>query len=131
MAEQPHNIETQIRRDLVKWTRAVAGFTGLLFLANVVANFFIYEQWRVANEAQVDTRSQLRAFVRFTGGAIIITNDKDGNPTFYGFVPTFQNFGPRLQLDLPQHTLLITLTVAYLTAWTLQNHGKKSMQGKR
>jgi hypothetical protein len=83
MAEVPHSIETQIRRDLVKWTRAVAGFTGLLFLANVVANFFIYQQWRVANEAQVDTRSQLRAFVKFTGGSIIITNDKYGNPTFY------------------------------------------------
>src|SRR6266849_11073847 len=83
----------QTHRDLVKWTRAVAGFTFLLFLANAVSNFFIYQQWVVANRAQIDTREQLRAVVVFPGAQVVPVNDKDGKPAAYGFIAQFQNVG--------------------------------------
>lgn len=89
-----------IRSDLIRWTRKVAIFTGvlagvtfLLVVANIIANVFIYQQWHVASQAQEDSRAQLRALVTIGGGQITITNDKDGNPKYYSFMPLFQNFG--------------------------------------
>jgi hypothetical protein len=96
----PSGTEAQIQGDLIRWTRRVAiftgvlaTFTGLLFLANVAANFFIYRQWRVASDAQENTRSVLRAVVTVNAVTLTVSNDKDGHPAYYSFAPTFHNFG--------------------------------------
>jgi hypothetical protein len=78
---------------MVKWTSAVAVFTGLLFLANAIGLFFIEEQWRIANRSQADLREQLRAVVSYDGITVIPANIKDGKPTAYAFITKFHNFG--------------------------------------
>jgi hypothetical protein len=97
MAETPtpqHEDDPKyLDRQMVRWTRVVGRFTALLFFANALGLFFIYQQWKVANDAQVDTREQLRAVVQFTGGNLLITTDKDQKPTFQTFVGNFQNYG--------------------------------------
>jgi hypothetical protein len=85
--------ESNPHREMVRWTRAVALFTFLLFVANAVSNFFIYEQWKVASDAQTDTREQLRAVVTLSQGNQFVSTDKDGKPTFYSIAPVFQNTG--------------------------------------
>jgi hypothetical protein len=78
---------------MVRWTRAVAIFTLLLVLTSAITDVFIYLQLKIASDAQVDSRSQLRAWVTFQGATVLVTNDKDNKPAFYSIVPTFQNFG--------------------------------------
>jgi hypothetical protein len=90
---QQNEAPTQVERDMVRWTRAVAWFTGLLFLANVVSNFFIFQQWKVANDAQVDTREQLRAVVTLRNMQEVLVNGKDGKIIAYAFTPVFFNSG--------------------------------------
>jgi hypothetical protein len=86
----------EIHLGLIRWTRKVAiftgvlaAFTGLLFIANIVSNFFIYQQWLVTNRQQEDTRTQLRAVVTINTMALAITNDRDGHPVYYSFMPVF------------------------------------------
>jgi hypothetical protein len=83
----------QHHRDLVKWTRGVAIFTGLLFVANVASNFFIWQQWRVMVNAQRDTREQLRAVISQNGGFTVFLHDNDQKLTGVNFVAQFQNNG--------------------------------------
>jgi hypothetical protein len=71
---QPHSPQdgqssSQQHHGLVKWTGAVAIFTGLLFLVSAISDWFIYWQYSVANRAQIDAREQLRAVVSQNGGA--------------------------------------------------------------
>jgi hypothetical protein len=91
---------SRVDLDLVKWTKSVARFTGLLvlatgllFLANLIASVFIYLQYKVANDTQTDTREQLRAVVTYVGANVIVTNDKDNKPAFYSIFANFHNFG--------------------------------------
>jgi len=87
--------ETQSQPEMVRWTRAVAVFTGFLVIANVIANFFIHQQWVTANRAQSDTREQLRAVVAFAGFDVIIQKGPppDNKTLAYAFAAKFQNFG--------------------------------------
>src|ERR1700676_1116245 len=84
---------TRFERDLVKLTRSVAWFTGLLFLANAGALFFIYQQWSVANKTQIDTREQLRAVLTVQGAIVIPATEANGKIDGYNFISTFNNFG--------------------------------------
>jgi hypothetical protein len=90
---RPDRPSNEFERRLVRWTGAVALFTFMLFAANIVSNFFIYQQWRVANDAQTDTRAQLRAVVTLQGINANILNDKDGKLLAYAFQPVFVNSG--------------------------------------
>jgi hypothetical protein len=87
------NAKNQLDQKMVRWTRVVGTFTALLFVANVFGLFFIWLQYRVANESQIDTREQLRAVVTLNGEVVVITNDKAGNPTHYSVITNFYNFG--------------------------------------
>ena len=78
---------------MVSWTRAVAVFTFFLVVTSAVSDWFIYQQYKVANDSQVDTRAQLRAVITYTGGSQQVANGKDGKPAYYAIAPTFQNFG--------------------------------------
>lgn len=91
--DQPPHAPSQLDRDMVKWTRAVAWFTGLLFVANAVGLFFIWQQWRVANASQVDTREQLRAVVTYEGATFVALPDKDGKVVAWDAIANFHNFG--------------------------------------
>lgn len=85
--------QAKLDRAMVRWTRAVAVFTFFLIVTSAVSDWFIYQQYKVANNSQVDTRAQLRAVVTYTGGTQQITNGKDGKPAYYSLFPSFQNFG--------------------------------------
>ena len=91
-AEDP-NDPNQAHRDIAKWTKAVAWFTGALFVATIASSIFIGAQWRATVEAQDDARAQLRASVIFDHVAFGQGNPKDGKPTLYGFFVTFGNVG--------------------------------------
>jgi hypothetical protein len=78
---------------MVQWTRAVAIFTFFLVLASAVSDWFIYRQYKVANDAQFDTREQLRAVVTFQLMNEFIQADKDGKILSYAFQPQFFNSG--------------------------------------
>jgi hypothetical protein len=80
-------------RALARWTGVVALFTGLLFLANLATNFFIYQQWSVANRTFVDEREKARAAVTLQLVNEFILPDKDGKLLGYAFFPQFQNSG--------------------------------------
>lgn len=68
-------------------------WTAFLFAANVVTNVFIWQQWKVANASQVDTREQLRAVVTYQLMNEFVVNDKDGKPIAYAFQAQFYNSG--------------------------------------
>ena len=85
-AYDPHRV-------IAKWTRAVAIFTFFLVAASAASDYFIYQQYRVANDAQTDTREQLRAVITFSGGEILIVKDQNKKPLYYLFLAKFQNFG--------------------------------------
>ena len=87
--EDPKHLD----RQMVRWTRVVGWFTALLFVANAVGLFFIWEQWRVANKSQIDTREQLRAAVGFQNLNEQVFLDKDGKIISIGFQPQFNNAG--------------------------------------
>ena len=91
--DNPGKPPSRFEQDLVKWTKSVAQFTGLLFLANAIGLFFIYEQWKVASDAQTDTRQQLRALVTYQGMGENIINDPNGKPIGFVFQPTYFNSG--------------------------------------
>ena len=77
---------------LVRWTRVVGIFTGLLFIATIGTNIFVGLQWKAAVDAQKDSRIQLGAYVTFAGGRQI--NNNSGNTTInYIFAPQFRNWG--------------------------------------
>jgi hypothetical protein len=61
--QQAREAPSQLDRQMVKWTRAVAIFTGLLFIASAVGNYFIYGQYQALNDQLRDSREQLRASV--------------------------------------------------------------------
>ncbi|MEF3365771.1 hypothetical protein V3H18_04405 [Methylocystis sp. 9N] len=84
---------SNLDNEMVRWTRAVAIFTGCLVIASVISDWFIYQQWSVANQTQADNREQLRALVSQIPGNEIIIKEKDGTPTSYVFVNKFQNHG--------------------------------------
>jgi hypothetical protein len=86
---ESENFKTQ--RDLTAWTKVVGVATVLLVLANAVALFFIYQQWRTSADTQIDTREQLRAVISLQPwGVIIFPNGAKQN---YAFVENFQNVG--------------------------------------
>jgi hypothetical protein len=90
----PNNIQSPLDRDMVKWTRAVAIFTGLLVAANVVSNLFIYGQYRALNDTQKDNREQLRAAVTVEKSILVLPGiDQNKKLTGYAFVVSFHNFG--------------------------------------
>jgi hypothetical protein len=81
-------------RDIARWTRAVAWFTFALVVVSTVADFFIYAQYRVANDAQIDTRDQLRAVVTLSGATQVLSEKQgQGKALEYFFVLHFHNFG--------------------------------------
>jgi hypothetical protein len=80
-------------RDIARWTRVVGIFTALLFIVSSIADFFIWSQFRVANEQQRDAREQLRAIVIFTGGDIVTVMDSSTKAKHYLFIQKFQNAG--------------------------------------
>src|SRR5271170_7502343 len=78
---------------MVRWTRAVALFTGLLFVANAISDGVIFFQLKDARDAQNLTQEQLRASVNLTGISQGPSVDSvTGKPT-HAFVVTFQNTG--------------------------------------
>jgi hypothetical protein len=81
------------RRDIARWARAIAGFAFLLLVVSAVSDWFIYQQYRIANDTQRDTREQLRAFVSLSG--IIAGNvlDKDGKVTHRSVAIQLENSG--------------------------------------
>ncbi len=83
------------RRDalMVRWTKVVGIFTALLFATSAIANVFIWLQWRVAANAQIDTREQLRAELSFQGISEITIPSTDGSGFNYAFVSVFNNVG--------------------------------------
>src|SRR5277367_6681066 len=90
---QGENPQSKLDREMVRWTRAVAIFTFFLVATSAVSDWFIYQQLKVANDAQIDTREQLRAVVSFVGFAPLGINDKDGKISNYLFRAQFQNSG--------------------------------------
>jgi hypothetical protein len=82
-----------IERDMVKWTRAVAVFTFFLVIVSAVSDFFIFQQWKVASDAQSDTRIQLKAVVVANNAVQTVIKDTQGKPTLYIVLMNFQNVG--------------------------------------
>jgi hypothetical protein len=81
-------------RDIARWTKAVAIFTLALVIVSGFSDWFIYQQYRVANDSQIDARAQLRALVSFVGGQILVGKESGSeNGIFYLFQPMFRNFG--------------------------------------
>lgn len=85
--------KSRLDREMVNWTRAVAIFTFCLVATSAVSDWFIFQQWSVANKAQTDTREQLRAVVGGPTFNEFIINDKDGKPLAYAFQPQYFNSG--------------------------------------
>jgi hypothetical protein len=86
--------------DMEKWTRAVAVytlllaiFTALLAVASIISNYFIYQQYRVANDAQIDNREQLRAVISQRGGEALAIYGPDGKLEGMRFIAHFHNTG--------------------------------------
>jgi len=82
-------------RDIARWTLAVAVFTFLLFVVSGVSDYFIWQQYVVANEAQRDTREQLRAVVNPVGGEAIYSTSPtpDHKILAITFIANFRNNG--------------------------------------
>jgi hypothetical protein len=85
--------QNRAHRDIARWTRWVAFFTFVLAAATIVSSYFIWGQWNAAEEAQTDTRQQLRAYVTFVGGVQILNEDPSGKTVNYFFRPRFHNWG--------------------------------------
>ena len=90
--EQPP-ADSRLDQEMVRWTRAVAIFTFFLVATSVVSDWFIFQQWSVANKAQTDTREQLRAVVTYQLMNEFVINDKDGKPLAYAVQPQYVNSG--------------------------------------
>jgi hypothetical protein len=80
-------------RAIARWTAAVALFTLALVIVSGIADYFIYQQWSVALQAENSNREQLRAVVSAPGIVQINLPDKDNKPAGVGFITQFQNFG--------------------------------------
>jgi hypothetical protein len=98
MPNNPRN-QQNILADTVLWARrtTIATFvlalsTFVLACATIFSSWFIYGQWSAAVDAQKDTRTQLQAFVTYTGTTQIIGNNQVGKTLSYYFVSRFQNF---------------------------------------
>lgn len=91
----PGTKEYNSQRDIARWTRAVAIFTLALVLVSAAADLFIYQQYRVANEAQKDTREQLRAVISQRGGSVVVLHGPAPENRILGmiFVAHFYNTG--------------------------------------
>ena len=89
----PPTDQNSAHRDIAKWTKWVAAFTFILAIATGISSYLIYGQWSAALEAQNETRQQLKAYVTFTGGSQIISNDPGGKTINYLFQPQFHNWG--------------------------------------
>jgi hypothetical protein len=83
----------EIERAMARWTMWVAIFTGLLVVASVVSNLFIYLQYYTASNVQAETREQLRAVVANTANLIVLPDDPGAPGGLVVVIPTFQNFG--------------------------------------
>jgi hypothetical protein len=92
-SEQLPKNNDELTKKMVRWTRIVGVFTGLLFLTSGIADGFIYWQASIANSAQVDTRDQLRAVVTAVGGNIYIDLGPDGKAFEYRYALNFHNYG--------------------------------------
>jgi hypothetical protein len=96
-AGSPPSNQGQQSKDFTKavadWTKALAGATILLFLASLVADYFICQQWTAAVDAQNDARKQLNAYVVFFGIIMINNNSPDGKTINYAVIPRWQNYG--------------------------------------
>lgn len=68
-------------------------WTALLFAANVVTDIFVWQQWKVANKSQIDTREQLRAVVTIEAVFVAPISDESKKIVSYNIVPSFHNFG--------------------------------------
>ena len=88
-----NGIGEKLSRKMVAWTRVVGVFTGLLFVASVIADGFIYWQASTANTTQSDVREQSRAFVTFLGAQQINFNDPSGTTINYNFQTHYHNWG--------------------------------------
>jgi hypothetical protein len=86
--------EAQTNRDkaMVRWTRAVAIFTGLLVISNCVSDWYIGSQLSDARAAQRLTQEQLRASFSVTGFGQGESVNPEGKPT-QGFIFQFENIG--------------------------------------
>src|ERR1051325_2998587 len=91
MATSP-DPQTNPHQAVARWTLAVAVFTFFLVVVSGVADWFIYQQYRVANDAQRDTREQLRAVVTYSGLDIGIVKATD-NKIHYNVGAIFRNTG--------------------------------------
>jgi hypothetical protein len=45
-SHQRDNAESKLDRDMVRWTRAVAAFTFLLFVTSGISDWFIFQEWK-------------------------------------------------------------------------------------
>jgi len=87
------NQQAKLDRDMVGWTRAVAVFTGLLFIASAFSDYFIWAELRDTQTEHLLTREQLRASLALLGvGEAPAIDQKLGRLTL-GFVVNFQNIG--------------------------------------
>jgi hypothetical protein len=77
----------------LKWTRLLAIFTLLLFVASAAADFLIFGQLWASNEDRASSREQLRAVVALDPLVSIVANDKDGKPLARAFQLQFRNLG--------------------------------------
>ncbi len=86
-------------KELANWTRLVATFTALLGICTLLlvvmtglSAYFIYQQWGTMIQAQDDLRLQNSAYLTFTGGNQVVTEDK-GQAINYFFNAVFHNWG--------------------------------------
>lgn len=89
----PANDQNSAHRDIAKWTRWVATFTLVLAAATIISTYFIYEQYSIANQAQVDFREQSRAVITSVGGVIATEKTPESKIVRFLFSPKFHNFG--------------------------------------
>jgi len=83
---------SDLDRDMVRWTRAVAAFTFLLFVTSAVSDWFIYQEWEGAGIREERNVEQLRAVVVVESTVLSPAHDLKGNKTV-GFTTTFRNIG--------------------------------------
>lgn len=85
--------QAKIDRAMVRWTSAVAVFTGLLVAATVISDYFIYSELAENKAEHLLTREQLRAFLTAPSFSFVQGNNaKTGQPNF-AIILTFQNVG--------------------------------------
>ncbi len=91
--QQSGGVSEELSIRMVRWTRIVGVFTGLLFFASAIADGFIWWQASTANSTQADIREQSRAFVTFVGAQQINYNDPTGTTINYNFQTHYHNWG--------------------------------------